>query len=151
MRLDDILVEPVLPQSGYEQWRNEHFPDSEDRENEEISGPAANPAGDGTPNLLRYALGLDPWQDASPRQPRIVAAEEGGLEFRFPYDPEKAGLVWRVTASHDLASWPLLLWDSAEGEPEPSPEGWLSIAVPEQDPDAGDVRRLFLRLEVELE
>ena len=48
----------VAGETGYDAWRAAHFTDA-DFLNDAVSGPAADPDGDGVPNLLEYALGLD--------------------------------------------------------------------------------------------
>jgi len=45
--------------SGFEAWRKEHFNESELLD-PGISGPDADPDGDGIPNLMEYAMGLNP-------------------------------------------------------------------------------------------
>lgn len=48
---------PDTAANGFELWREQEFTPDE-RRNDAISGPGADPAGDGVPNLLKYALGL---------------------------------------------------------------------------------------------
>lgn len=59
----DGFEEIVLPEGGFQAWREEHFAGQLD--NPDVSGPHAAPAGDGVPNLLKYALGLSPWVPAA--------------------------------------------------------------------------------------
>ncbi len=45
--------------SGFDKWRKKYFPGGESDPN---SAPGANPAHDGISNLMKYALGLDPFR-----------------------------------------------------------------------------------------
>lgn len=45
---------------AYNGWDNFHFT-SEQRDDSSVSGPLADPDGDGRPNWLEYAMGSDPW------------------------------------------------------------------------------------------
>lgn len=88
----------------YEIWRSENF-DAPGQSAESLSGPDASPAGDGTPNLIKYALGLaptDPLQ-ASVHLPSSLI--DGRLRFGFTRDPLKTDLTYEVQGSADLLSW----------------------------------------------
>jgi len=54
----DLVIFGDIFESPFDTWRKEHFPDALD--NPDISGPDADPDGDGIPNLMEYAMGLDP-------------------------------------------------------------------------------------------
>jgi hypothetical protein len=67
-------------------------------------GATARPAGDTLPNLLKYALGLDPWTKIAGAGVRVVA--EGGL-MRLIY-ARPVGLsdvTWNVEVSEDGQTW----------------------------------------------
>jgi len=57
----DVVVMGTLvePDSPFDAWRKEHFSE-EELQDPNISGPDADPDGDGIPNLMEYAMGLDP-------------------------------------------------------------------------------------------
>ncbi len=46
--------------TSFDSWRSAHFTAAQ-LNNPAISGPNANPAGDGVTNLAKYALAMDPW------------------------------------------------------------------------------------------
>jgi autotransporter-associated beta strand protein len=127
----------------FSQWQALHFGDPEELANPEISGPAANPSGDGVNNLLRYAFGVGPADPVAHLLPNLVAGN-GGTVFRFVYDPSKEDLLWRVHSSNDLSDWSQTLWDSATQPVPPSEGGWVQVLVP-TNPSG----RVFTRLEVE--
>ncbi len=137
IRLDDILV--ARPASGFAAWLDEQFPDPEDRADPAISGPGADPFGWGVPNLLRYALAIDSLADLS-RLPRIGS----DLRFRFPYDPETAGVSFVVEGSADLETWDHVLFDSREPDGAEPVDGWLEV-------DVSDTAARFFRLRVALD
>jgi alpha-tubulin suppressor-like RCC1 family protein len=77
-----------------------------------ISGPRASPAGDGVPNLLKYAFNV-PVFGPNPMAPAPVGpsglmlvpipTEEGAL--RLAFQSIRTDLVYTVEASTDLANW----------------------------------------------
>jgi len=123
----------------YEQWRSLNFPDPAERADDAISGPEADPSGMGVANLMRYALGLGRDDNPAPGLPQLAGLES----YRFPMDPEKPDIIYRVLASPDLADWPDVLYDSSlPGQPQPV-DGWIDLPLPQ-----GPQTRLFIRLEV---
>ncbi len=101
----DFLGElPDLP--GFEAWREEYFAGQLD--NPEISGPEAAPAGDGVSNLVKYALGLSPWDPAAAGDTGTVAVTNEG---------EVVLIYWRRTDIDDIEYIPevsddLIVWRS---------------------------------------
>lgn len=96
------------PLAAYADWLLEHFTPQEIQTGL-VTAQTADLAEDGTPNLLRYALGLDPWTTMSPAArsalPRFAGT--GGvnaLVFSLPVAPS-GDLVIKVEASSDLTTW----------------------------------------------
>lgn len=137
--------------TGYPQWRSLWFANPADRANDAVSGPYAHPAGDGSPNILRYALGvgaLDPVTGLLPhlQGPGPVWA------YRFRYNPDKADLIWTVLASPNLVTWPAPLFDSRTDTPPPLVGGWLSIPLPASlSGFPAPIQRMYISLQLELE
>lgn len=74
-----------------------------------LGAPGASPAGDGISNLMKYALGIDPW--VSGYQTRLehgtvkVANKDYlTLTYKCP-EPPPAGVTCTVKTSPDLVSW----------------------------------------------
>jgi hypothetical protein len=66
------LVRPLDGHArSFRQWRETHF-DSAGQADPDVSGPAAQPAGDGLANLFRFAVGRGPFEEASSLLPRLV-------------------------------------------------------------------------------
>ena len=127
----------------YDQWRNLFFHDPAERADDAHAGPNANPSGDGTANLLRYALSVGPNDPVTGLLPWLADEARTGLTYRFHYDPSKPDLGWIVRTSPDLEDWTNLLFDSREDTPPaPDAEGWTHLPIPDTE------RALFLRLEV---
>ncbi|MCC5847821.1 MAG: chitobiase/beta-hexosaminidase C-terminal domain-containing protein [Verrucomicrobia bacterium] len=91
---------------GYMEWANTHFTAAE-LEDENISGPPAQPQGDHVANALKYILGVPPNTEVTPDHlPAIVMTPEKGLVFRY--------------TRHRLFPGPFPLSESADflGDPE---------------------------------
>ncbi len=70
--------------------------------NPTIVGDTDDPAGDGIPNLLKYAFNLNPWVDGHPFLPQPTFSA-GNLTLTFQ-DPQ-TDLTYTVQASPDLLNW----------------------------------------------
>ena len=55
----DVVIMGDIRLTPFEEWQREHFTE-EELNDPSISGPDADPDGDGIPNLMEYAMGLDP-------------------------------------------------------------------------------------------
>lgn len=135
--LDDVLLrklaDPVVP--AFVAWQALHF-DEEERADDTLAGPAASAAGDGMPNLVKFALGLAPGDtppaDAAPRLSRDIAGSLT-LELRRAI---ASGVLVTVESSGDLQTWtPLAVEPAITPDAEPGHE-WLSFALPASSPKA---------------
>jgi hypothetical protein len=100
---EDVVLGAEKP--TFEGWRTTHFTPQE-LEDPAISGPEADPAGDGVPNLLKYAF-----FDTDPKVPldrgllpqgEIVDEE---LLVTYPVRPNVTDIVYRAEVSDDLVTW----------------------------------------------
>ncbi len=153
-RFDNLTVDGKTivrpPAVGYWDWKVAAFPDPAEQADESISGPQANPSGDGVANLIRYALGVGPNDSVLHLMPKLVTAGSDH-EFRFRYDATKPDLVWRVVATNDPQSWPTVLFDSRTSPLPPLDDGWLPLSLPAYlgAGPAADAA-MFVRLEISL-
>jgi hypothetical protein len=140
MRLDDITIEgsTASAASGFAAWQTGNFSATE-LADPAVSGPMADPVGAGITNLMRYALGLGrndaPWG-------LLPTFTEDNTSFRFPFDPGKTDITYRVTASTDLADWPYVVFDSSQPHTLTPESGHLEVPIKPSGP------RRFYRLEV---
>ena len=96
---------PGEPQDGFGGWL-ENFPRPHRKAER---GLLAQPAQDGLPNLLKYALDLDPTLPAHGAERTIVGVveTEGGrvIELRVPEGLSRPDLHYILEISEDLATW----------------------------------------------
>ncbi|MCH8474855.1 MAG: hypothetical protein LAT55_06455 [Opitutales bacterium] len=111
--------------------------------------PLANPAGDGVPNLLKYALGLDPRERASREAlPQMVLEEENGetyLTLHIQRNSDLEGVQLLVEYSEDLANW-------VNGSPDVEivTETAGELVARSTHPVGSEKPRQFLRVRVEM-
>ncbi len=101
-----------------------------------IVGDEADPAGDGIPNLVKYAFNFDPWTNGRLLLPQ-ASAVAGNLTFVFPVS--RMDLVYTVEASTDLQNWSTAgvtqIYDAAHGtitgsySLSPNSPTYLKIAI----------------------
>ncbi len=131
----------------YDDWARNAF-GTDAMENPQQFGPMADPGDRGVPNLMRYALGLDPSAPLSASLPRAGILVEKGESYPYiDYTRLKAAtdITFHVEASTDLQSW-----EPAEGQTETLQENptvrtvRFRLADPVQSPEP-----YFLRLRLE--
>lgn len=95
-----------LPDVVPAQWYVQHF-NSTELEDPEITGPLADPDGDGAVNVLELAAGTDPDDPASVRFAEVEIVESSGAR-NVRASLQRAGraiMVHALGVSDDLASW----------------------------------------------
>ncbi|MFN0075562.1 MAG: hypothetical protein ACKVY0_03710 [Prosthecobacter sp.] len=104
--------------AAVEAWRQQHFGSSA---NTGDAADAANPAGDGIPNLMKYAMWMNPTQPGA--QPPPTAITHNGARYlglSFPRNPNALDVTYEVQAA-DSPAGP---WDTlATIPPGGSPSG----------------------------
>ncbi len=73
--------------------------------NPAVVGPNANPAGDGLPNLLKYAFGLDPTQSDATAGLPVVGSVGGALTLTYIQRTDISDITYVVEVSSDLVTW----------------------------------------------
>ncbi|MDP1581676.1 MAG: chondroitinase-B domain-containing protein [Candidatus Didemnitutus sp.] len=100
-----ILVNPAPPPiaQGYAGWAETHFT-SVELSDPQIAGPNADPDADGFPNLVEYALGMDPRENSSTGLP-VIELLENEWTFIYTRPADRSDLTFTVQYSSDLANW----------------------------------------------
>lgn len=153
--LDDIGASAFEPYSRnqaarFSIWQERHFSE-EEREIEEISGPFADPRGEGISNLMRYALGVEPGQVARDAVPFLRMSGENGedkprLTLTYTRNRMARDLRMSVQISEDLINWKSM---SEEGTVHREIHGEKETVVVSTLVSQDDPGRAFLRLEIE--
>jgi hypothetical protein len=96
----NILIEDVPMNT----WRVNYF--GSNATNAAIAGDNADPAGDQVPNLLKYALGLNPNQPATQTQITPELTTNGSFQILYARpDPPPVDVAYRLESSNDLSNW----------------------------------------------
>lgn len=139
--------EPPQGTTAYAKWRAANFPGPA-LEDPAISGPEADPDGDGLTNAAEYAFARDP-NRADPDhgiEPVIVRADGAsfaGIRFRRP--AHAADVTWTLEALTDPATWTPL-----PATLEASPSGDAATETVTLRPDAPLAAPLILRVRAAL-
>ena len=97
-------IEPVaVPLTGWEKWRADHFEEAQ-LANESVSGPFADPDGDGNWNVFEFGTNGDPWEYDPPVALRPFSDEDqlgtfvgfdlrlnAGIDELFRFETEVSG------------------------------------------------------------
>jgi hypothetical protein len=97
----------IAVQTPYAAWQSAMFTPAE-LADPAISGDTASPAGDGIPNLMKYALDLDPWADGVGGLPVESIATTGSgnyLTLTYTQVIPAIDLTYTVQVSTDLQQW----------------------------------------------
>lgn len=142
---DYLEVALVAPpgSSTFADWRSARFATAQ-LADATLAAPLACPAGDATPNLLKFALGLDPWT-AQRNAVGTTSFVAGRLQFDFSRPVGRSGVAYTVEASNDLVVWtPLATTTIATTGTTETLRALDTAAV-------GPAPRRFVRLRVELQ
>lgn len=144
----DAAVLTVITPDVFTAWRDQNFTPAAITAG--LTAPHADPEGRGIPNLLRYALGLDPAKPDATELPRLafgrhpqLPANVGGLFFCVPENV--SDVVFRLGVSTNLAAWKVLDVEPVLG---PVVNGKRQVWLP-CPPDEQDVGKTFYKLIVE--
>lgn len=90
--------------TGFAAWQASNFT-AEQLADPDISGADAAPAGDGVPNLVKYALGLSPFTPAAPSQLTSIAFTNGAWALEYHRPASITDIVYDPQTSTDLLNW----------------------------------------------
>lgn len=95
-------------------WLYEHF--GTHANNPAIAGDLADPTGDGIPNLLKYALAMDPNATNNPDSTTAFDVSGNQFQFQFHRNTSATDITCVVEFSGSLQSWtPLMTYTGATG------------------------------------
>ncbi len=113
-------------------------------------GVLDSPAGDGVPNLVKYAFGVAPMDNSGTQLPALTLVEAPGqppaLALIFAKNPQAEGIRYALEISTDLVNW-----NEANSSTElldTNPDGTELVRMRENSPTPGS--RRFARLKVVL-
>lgn len=95
-----LAARPVL----FGQWQSYVF-SPEEQENPDITRAAADPAGDGVPNFVKYAFGIDPWVPTSLQDLPYASLHEGHLRMVFSRNKWISDIEYIPEVASDMSSW----------------------------------------------
>ncbi len=131
-------VTNITPLTPTQSWRYQYFGTTA---NSGTAADGANPSGDGLPNLLKYALGLNPLV-ATP-SPLTVDISTGHLRLTVPRNPNATDLTYTVQVNGDLTN--AAGWTSTGTTMDPSPGNLLQV---HDDTLVSGAAERFIRLQV---
>lgn len=135
----------LVVKSQFENWREQNFTPAQ-LSNWPLTGDMGQPAGDGIPNLLKYALGLNPNRPSVSGLPLLGQASVGGasyLTLTFTDQSALTDITYTVQVSSDL-----LTWQSGPLYTLRTDNGATNTAVFRDLTPIGSVPRRFIRLSI---
>jgi len=140
----------LLIQTPYQAWQNTMF-SSGQLSDATISGDDATPAGDGIPNLLKYALNLNPWVVGDSGLPvmSIVATGSGNyLTLTYPEVLSATDITYTVQVSTDAQTWNSGSGYTFPATPVGSAAGGVQVYNVQAVAPVGTATQQFIRLQV---
>ncbi len=138
-----ISVTTISPADS---WRTQHFGSAD---NSGVAADTSAPAGDGIPNLLKYALGMNPTVPATDGLPEMKMTNSR-LALTFNRQKSATDVIYEVQAAGDLFGFsnnPTVLWSSASNAYGGGTNSSQAVTV--QDAvDAASTNRRFMRLQI---
>lgn len=134
------------PLAGFLTWSQARFSAAQ-LDDPAVSGPTAQPLQDGHANLLKYALGLGPYDRIGPDHVGAGLDQDGRIHLRFVRAPDRFDIAYVVeAANHPDGPWTEVLYDSRT-DTQPNNDGThMRITDPGAEPPDSATR--FLRLKV---
>lgn len=123
----------TILEAPYDLWKFDHF--GANANNPAVAGNTANPAGDGIPNILKYAFGLDP-NSVDTNRTVFGSIVSNQFQLQFNRNTFATDLSYTVEAAGSLTgSWSdLLSYSSATGWVTNSPGSTVTESAPSGSP-----------------
>ena len=140
----------ITVQTAFVAWQNMYFTTAE-LNNPAISGPYATPAGDGIPNLIKYALGLPPKSVGTVGLPTVSYITDGNSRFlTLTYRKSLAAsdVSYVVEVSGDLQTWSSGAGYTTTVSTSNNPAGTMQAVVERDLTPASGAGRRFIRLRI---
>jgi len=136
---------PEPAEGTYAKWRQSHFSPFESRD-PDVSGPDADPDGDGRTNHFERAFATDPWKSDTPLNEIVWVTEDNddfpGVRIRRPENA--TDLAYQLESSTDLENWhpasATVVVEASLGD------GTEQVVLRDNLPDAAGISRRFLRV-----
>ena len=127
----------AAPLTMIQAWRQQVFGSTN---NTGSGADNANPSGDGIPNLMKYALGLNPLSTNAAAKP-LALLTNGYLQISFTRTNDPT-LLYTVEGTSDFASW-IPVWSSTGSSNTNGP-----VTIRDTNAPVSSTTRRFLRLKV---
>jgi hypothetical protein len=138
----------VTRADNYDAWKAGVFATDAQRNDPAISGDLATPANDGTSNLMKYAMALDPMASTTGNLP-TTAQQAGYLTLTYRQSKTASDVTYTVQAADSLtsSSWTPAATVLSQTDPTPGGGSYWLVTVRDNVPYASHPRR-FMRLQV---
>lgn len=141
----------ITVQAPYTAWQSQYFTAAE-LNDPNVSGPNATPAGDGIPNLMKYALGLNPKTNGTAGLPSMTTARGVGvatyLALKYTKVLSASDVTYTVEVSGDLQTWSSGTGATAVASTTNNSDGTTQTIVQRDLKTIGSTPARFIRLRV---
>ncbi len=144
------LIVDYTVATPYNTWRLQHFTAAQ-LANPAVSGDLADPDGDGIPNLLEYALNLDPNAASAAGLPTAGQTTVGGSQYltlTYTRVIAATGITYQPQVSGDLSTWNGGPGYTAPVSTTNNPDGMTQTVVAQDAVAMTAGGRRFMRLQV---
>ncbi|MEZ5299593.1 MAG: lamin tail domain-containing protein [Verrucomicrobiales bacterium] len=133
------------PATSFEEFARAHFTEAE-RDDPAVGGASGDPAGTGLPNLIKFALGIDPRDTSRNGLPAAgIDAGTGLPALVFRRQKNAPDLIYEPQGGGDLLGWQALT--EMAGAPTDNGDGTETVTF-RAPPEAAGAPEYFLRLKV---
>lgn len=138
-------------------WQSRYFSQAQQVNDPAHSGANGDVAGDGVPNLVKYALGVDAYQSARGKMPTTSPAATStvpgtGFDFTYPRRIQATDLLYAVGVSYDLQTWDFSGAQLGQlGTPTANPDGVTENVTLRLSSPAPNSNAVFFRLKTSIQ